>query len=615
MSNRTIEAVLRLSAKLGSMQAFGQMGNKLDQVDRKAKAFNRTQGAMSKGALLAGRTIAGAVAGIATVRGAASLVTNFAEAERRLNRIAINADASEEQLSKMFRTVDRAANDYAMSQQNVTEGMEALVASGRSLEDALGFLPSVAATAQASGAEVADIANTADAVAGSFGFAADEMQRAFDILVTSGKQGKFELKDMAQYLPSLAPAMRTLGYRGEEGLGKLASMLQTVRMQTGGASEAATALQNVLQKMESNETAKKFGEFGIDLRKEMAKARREGKDLLEVFMDLTDKATKGQMHLLPQLFTDAQFQAGMRALLQGRGALQDFIGTLRNASGATERDLNRVLSDTQAKVDRLSSSYDRLGKTAGAAMTHLGVGDAMDFASRSIDYGMAVDAGLEQSGVKGWVSRSLWGAVNDRKAHDSMAWMGGYRSDRDRSMIDNYGRMAAGRATRVPREPSYGFRMDQNGVPVPVSQASQGQVSPEDVRRANLRAQYGLYGERNNQARVPTRRERAQLNGRLMGPTGDANYDEFRRAAALAGDEIESSGKQAGQSMAETAASVLKSMASSIGELLGTSAATSFNRNAKAPQTIHAPTANLGRTRPGVRADTGISQAGKYGPR
>ncbi|TJW49244.1 MAG: hypothetical protein E5X65_34875, partial [Mesorhizobium sp.] len=179
MSNRTIEAILRLSAKLGSMGAFSQMSSKLNQVNQKALAFNRTQTMMARTSALAMNAVRGVI-GYQVVRGAGALVTNFAGAERRLNRIAINADAGKDKLAEMFRTVDRAALDYSMTQDGITDGLEALVASGRSVDEALSFLPSVAATAQAAGAEIADIATTADAIGSSFKFTGDNMQRAFD---------------------------------------------------------------------------------------------------------------------------------------------------------------------------------------------------------------------------------------------------------------------------------------------------------------------------------------------------------------------------------------------------------------------------------------------------
>jgi hypothetical protein len=114
------------------------------------------------------------------------------------------------------------------------------------------------------------------------------MQSAFDILVTSGKAGKFKLKDMARYMASIAPAAAAVGLKGEEGLKRIVAMLQTVRAGTGSTEEAALSVANIFAKMEIKETAKKFKKFGIDLRKEMTTARSEGRDLLSVFTDLTE---------------------------------------------------------------------------------------------------------------------------------------------------------------------------------------------------------------------------------------------------------------------------------------------------------------------------------------
>ncbi|WP_164759479.1 hypothetical protein [Mesorhizobium sp. M5C.F.Ca.IN.020.29.1.1] len=67
MSNRTIEAVMRLSAKLGPMGAFDKMGAKLNQINQKSIAFNRTQGVLNRtmSAMPIGRFIGPAVAGYA----------------------------------------------------------------------------------------------------------------------------------------------------------------------------------------------------------------------------------------------------------------------------------------------------------------------------------------------------------------------------------------------------------------------------------------------------------------------------------------------------------------------------------------------------------------------
>ncbi len=311
----------------------------------------------------------GARAGAAVAAGgymAAKAYGNYADLERRINRIVINADKGAQAIKPTMDTLRAVADDAKLPFQQVVEGFEALVASGRSLEESLAFLPSVATTAQASGAALTDIALSADSLAGSMNIDPSQMQKAFDILVAGGKAGKFELKDMAQHLPSLLPAFAALGYEGTEGLQKMVAMLQTVRNQAGSSSEAATYLGNVFNKMYSEETANKFKKnFDIDLPAALAKAKAEGKDVLDVFLDMTELATKGDLSKLTLLFTDSELQKGVRALLTQRDALESMNRSLANVDGSTLKDFNQIVSDSEAKVQALANNFDRFVTNVG----------------------------------------------------------------------------------------------------------------------------------------------------------------------------------------------------------------------------------------------------------
>lgn len=414
--------------------AFERDTRRIDAAGRRLQGRRGVFGAApvtTAGALAAGQRLLVMAGGTyALARGARAAVTQFSTLERQMTRIALTADASRDQGQAAIDTVRKIAEETALANQDVVAGLDTLVAAGRTLPDALGFLPAVARTAQAAGARVTDIALSADAVANSLEISSDRMQSAFDIMVAGGKAGKFELKDMAQYLPSLAPMAAAIGLKGEEGLRKLVAMLQVARTQTGTASEAATNLANVFQKMETDRTAKKFKDFGVDLRREMKAARREGKDLMEVFLDLTERALKGDMSKLPQLFTDMQAMKGVRALLMQRDAMRDLQNTLRGVDGSTIRDLNTILEDQQARVDQLKNSWNNFVVSLGNLGAASGTPEALDEIANSLN-------GIADALAK--VSKDGTGAAPDI-GKDLLEWFAG---DESKNIYENAFRKAA----------------------------------------------------------------------------------------------------------------------------------------------------------------------------
>lgn len=312
---------------------------------------------------------------------AAAANKRFAEVERSFTRIGITGDASNDEIAAGLTNVRRLAYETAVPFEKLKEGLDTLVSSGLSFDEALKFLPSVAKTAHASGAAFDDIANSSLAVSRHLKISTRELQHAQDIMAAGGKAGQFELKDLAKELPSLAPAAKAVGIEGTKGLARLVAMLQAVREGAGSSSEAATNLQNIFQKMESEETSNKFKKFGVDLRKEMDKARKSGADLFDTFIRLTQKALKGDMSKLPQLFADAQVQQGMRPLLEAYARLAGQAQKFHEAQGTVETDLARVNKNAQAGLDRLSESFDRATTAAGglvSKMTNPAVNAAAD---------------------------------------------------------------------------------------------------------------------------------------------------------------------------------------------------------------------------------------------
>ena len=418
------ELISILGYKIEGKEKLKKYKGGLDETEQAARRSAEKTAA-------AGRRIAvglglAATAGIALTK---SAVLNYAGFERTLTRIGITAGASVEMTKAAGDEVQRLAKAYAMTTDEAIIGLDTLTASGLDLKEAMAFLPSVLATAQAAGASTADIANTAIKASSTLKIATVDMQKAFDIMVAGGKAGQFELKDMAQYIPTLANGFATLGYSGTDGLKQLIAVMQTLRERTGDAGTAATQASNIFGKMMSNQTIKAFSDFGINLEEGMKRGKAAGEDTLSTFVRLSKEALKGDMSKLPQLFTDQEFRLGMTTLITSADAIERFMKALNSGdvSGSTLRDLQRVLDDTEAKIQNLSSTWDNFMKSFGSRVAPV-VSGVLQYATTEIDKGAAIDRGLDKAGIKGDFARSSWklrNSLNDEERM-RMARRGGY---------------------------------------------------------------------------------------------------------------------------------------------------------------------------------------------
>jgi TP901 family phage tail tape measure protein len=627
--NRTIEAIVRLSAKLGPMAAFGQMGAKLSDVNRKASAFNKTQALVARGSDAATAAMLRFAAPAAIAYGAQRAVREFAGVERTLTRIGINADASREQMADVFKDLQQIAQATRTPVDNIVSGLDSLIASGKSLDEAMALIGSVSATAQAAGANFGEMATTADAISNSFGIAGEEMQNAFDILAKGGKAGKFELRDMAAELPSLAPAFAALGYEGEGGLKRLTAALQTVRMETGTSGEAATSFMDVLTKMNSVTVSNSFKkQFGVDLRREMLKAKRAGEDTLEAFIRLSKEAVNGDMSKLPLLFTDKQMLIGMRALMNHTGEFRDLLKELGSAAGTVGVDLKRVLDDSQGSIDGLANSWDRLKTSLGETIAPPAA-SVMDAVSGSLDRASAVNAGLEKTGkAKGWWARTGWGITSSEAEKDSMAWAGGYRTEEQRAAIAGYGAYAKSRASApafsMPRKtlPDVGpvVRTRDGGVigatapaavPVPLDPTDVA-ISRSDAERGYSLSAGSASVPRPDNVSVRPGQGVSDLQGLLakLEAAGEQSGVDLAEGGGDAADAIARAAPEAGNGFGDAAAARINASAAEAGAAFGDAAAARIR--ALAGTVRHAgsgvgASGNMGRSMPAAGTNPGGS--------
>lgn len=290
------------------------------------------------------------------------------EFESKLEDIAQKVDVPISALGELGDQIKSVARYTTKSATEIAEGMDVLAGMGANRSDALEMLKPIGRAAVAYKASIADLAQAGYSALSNLKVPADQFGQALDAMAEAGKAGAFELKDMAQYFPTLGAGYQALGQTGVSAVADLAAALQVVRTGTGDSASAATNLANILQKMNSPLTEKNFAKMGINLQKELKKATKLGMSPIEAITEITNRTLKGDMSKLGYLFNDAQVQQGMRPLLQNLQMYRDIRKQAMTAQGSVEEDYQRRLKTGEMAAQRFKIAVENVKLAIGTAL-------------------------------------------------------------------------------------------------------------------------------------------------------------------------------------------------------------------------------------------------------
>lgn len=216
-------------------------------------------------------------AGAALAVPAGMAVSAAARKQDTIRDIAITGGMGEEDEAKLSLAVRNIARESNQFQTDVLQGMQVLVAGGvQGREELEGYGMVLAKVATATRASMDDLGATTLALRDNLGITDKELNESFNILASAGKAGLVELKDMAKFLPQLAPTFASMGITGQEAIVEMAAALQIARKGAGTNDEAATNMRNFLQKIFAPDTVKNFADAGIDLQASLKQLAKDG---------------------------------------------------------------------------------------------------------------------------------------------------------------------------------------------------------------------------------------------------------------------------------------------------------------------------------------------------
>lgn len=337
-----------------------------------ASSMGKLGGGLAKGALgIGGKMLGGLGAGVG-IGIAGGLVDSLAQAagevanyEMQLTRFQIAGGRTAAQMGEMRAAIDRVSESTAVSREQIIAGAASYVALTGDADGAAAAMESFARISQASGSEVADVATAAAALRDNLKLDPKQFEAAFSSLISQGKAGAVEVKDLAGELAALAPQFaqfKTMG--GLEGVAELGASFQVVRKGFGDASQAATGLRSMMTAMVQN--ADKFEKAGVRIfDKDPKTGAKTMRRLSDIWGDINDSKLVKDPQLLGKAFGREEARRAYEMFLEHKDLYSDLIKAGQDY-GTVQRDLNTVM---ESPAGKLQKSFNDMKNAIASAFT------------------------------------------------------------------------------------------------------------------------------------------------------------------------------------------------------------------------------------------------------
>ncbi|HHM0865813.1 TPA: phage tail tape measure protein [Klebsiella pneumoniae] len=333
MANRlTTEILINLAGNLtAKARQYGANMSEFARTNQRAMSVVKaTTAAAGRGLDALGNRYTTMIAGFA----GGAMLRDFATTDRRITRMGLAAEKTKKEMSEMFGGMQDAAIKFRVDDSEVVSAIEKVGTVTGDIDYGYKNRNIIAPSIAASGADGESIGGLFSQFT-KFNLSNEkDTLQAMDTLNQLGKEGAFELKDIAERGVKAFSMYAAAGGTGVRGVKDVGVALESAVDATGDTTTASTAVENLIRDLQLPKVVKELRRNGINV---------FGKD--------------GKMRSLPTLMGEIAKKSGNKgaetqsARLLGAGFNQDSILLLSSVtSGKGAENLKRyngVVADGQ----------------------------------------------------------------------------------------------------------------------------------------------------------------------------------------------------------------------------------------------------------------------------
>ncbi|MED4916708.1 phage tail tape measure protein [Geobacillus thermodenitrificans] len=339
----------------GKMQErLSSVGNNLRDVGQRMQSVGQSM-ATSMGA--AATAIGGAL-GFA--------VKKSMDFEAQIDRVGAIAGATPSELKKLEKASLDLGASTSKSATEVAEGMEIMAAMGYNTNQILAAMPGIIAAAEASGEDMALVADTVSSALNSFGLEAAEAARVADVLAQAANDSAAGIKDMQYTFKYAAPVASQLGISLEQ----LAAAAEIMANNGIRGEQAGTTLRAALIRLSDppKEAAATLKELGVRVKDSSGKMLPFNQIIAQLSKSTEKMGNAQKIAALSTIF-GTEAASGMLTVIEaGPEKFDELTKSLENSAGASQEAAQKMKDNLKGSLEELQGAFETAQIIIGNAL-------------------------------------------------------------------------------------------------------------------------------------------------------------------------------------------------------------------------------------------------------
>ncbi|ELO3126398.1 phage tail tape measure protein [Escherichia coli] len=350
----TINLAGNLTAKARQYGAnMSQFARNHQKAMRLVKA---TTEAATRGLDTLGNRYTALIAGFA----GSAMMREFAQVDRRMTRIGIAAEKTRDEMAQMLNGIQDTAIKFKVDDSELISAVEKVGTVTGEIDFGVKNKEMMAASIAASGSSGESIGSLFSQFT-KFGIKDEnEALKAMDTLNLLGKEGAYELKDIAEKATRAMSLYSAAGGRGVQGVKDVGVALESAVDATGNRDTAATAVENLIRDLQLPKVVKTLRTNGIDVYGKDGRMRSLPILLQEIARKSGNRGAEEQNKRLIEAGFNQDSVMLLSSVTSGKGAenLQRYIKVVGDGKGIM-KDAAYAAQDFTSAMQALETSWKK----------------------------------------------------------------------------------------------------------------------------------------------------------------------------------------------------------------------------------------------------------------